>query len=129
VRAAFERRPGLRALVPLAGAIVVVAFIPPVLWVTGLTDHRNRSHPVRSNQGIRKLDLKYERDYQYEAAFEKCGILRPADAARRLRVSSDIETVARAYAEQHAPDIRETVFKACRDAFEGAWRPPSDGTP
>jgi hypothetical protein len=116
----------MRALVPLAGAIVVLALIPPVLWLTGLTDHRNRTHPVRSLQGIHQRDLKYERDYQYEAAFEKCGILRPADLARTLGVSADIDTVARAYAEKHAPDIRETVFRACRDAFEGAWRPPSD---
>jgi len=111
--------------VPLAGIIVLLALIPPVLWLTGLTDHRNHSHPIRSNQRIHKLDLKYERDYQYEAAFEKCGILRPADVARRLGVAADVDTVARAYAEKHAPEIRETVYKGCRDAFTGVWKPPS----
>lgn len=129
MRAASERRPGLRALVPLAGVILLLSLIPPTLWLTGLTDHRDRSHPVRSGDRIRQLDLKYERDYQYEAAFEKCGILRPADVARRLGVRNDVDTVARAYADQHAPDIRETVYLACRDAFRGNWSPPGGASP
>jgi hypothetical protein len=128
VRAALERAPRLRLLAPLAGGILVVALIPSVLWLTGLTDHRNTSHPVRSLQRIHRLDLKYERDYQYEAAFEKCGILRPADIARRLGVAPDVDSVARAYADKHAPEIRETVFQACRDAFTGNWRPPGTNT-
>jgi hypothetical protein len=129
MRAAFEGRPRLRALAPLAAAILVLVLIPPVLWLTGLTDHRNRSHPVRGLGHIHQLNLKYERDYQYEAAFEKCGILRPADVARKLGVSPDVDTVARAYAEKHAPEIRETVFQACRDAFRGKWLPPGQAAP
>src|SRR3954470_306145 len=124
MRAAFEGRPRLRALAPLAAAILVVVLIPPVLWLSGLTDHRKRTHPVRGLGHIHQLNLKYERDYQYEAAFEKCGILRPADVARRLGVASDVDTVARAYAEKHAPEIRGTVYKGCRDAFTGVWKPP-----
>jgi len=115
----------LRALVPLAAAILVLVLIPPVLWLTGIADHRKHTHEARGLQHIHQLDLKYERDYQYEASFEKCGVLRPADVARQLGVAPDIDTVARAYADRHAPDIRETVYRACRDAFTGVWKPPS----
>ncbi len=125
MRAVLERRPRLRALLPLAAGILLVALVPSVLWLTGAADHRKRTHQVRGLQGIHQRNLKYERDYQYEAAFEKCGILRPADVARKLGVADDVDTAARAYAEKHAPEIRETVFQACRDAFNGQWKPPS----
>lgn len=129
MRAALEARPRLRAVLPLALGIVVVTMIPAVLWLTGIGDHRNITHPKRGLAHIHQLDLKYERSYQYEAAFEKCGILRPADVARRLGVRNDIDTVARAYADQHAPEIRETVYQACRDAFRGGWAPPTGMAP
>ena len=129
MRAALESRPRLRAMLPLAVAIVLVALVPSVLWLSGVNDHRRTTHEVRGTGQIHRLDLKYERDYQYEAAFEKCGILRPADVARRLGVRNGVDTVARAYADQHAPEIRETVYLACRDAFRGKWSPPGGASP
>lgn len=129
MRAVLESRPRLRAVLPLALGIVVAALIPSVLWLSGIGDHRKTTHPTRGLAHIHQLDLKYEQDYEYEASFEKCGILRPVDVARRLGVHDDIETVARAYARQHAPEIRETVYLACRDAFHGNWNPPSGASP
>ena len=129
MRAALDSRPRLRALLPLALGIAVVALIPSVLWLSGIGDHRRTTHPKRGLAHLHQLDLKYERDYQYEAAFEKCGILRPADVARRLGVRNDVDTVARAYADEHAPEIRETVYRACRDAFRGGWAPPTGVAP
>ncbi|MFL5913424.1 MAG: hypothetical protein ACJ768_23005 [Gaiellaceae bacterium] len=129
MRAALESRPRLRAVLPLALGILVIALIPSALWLSGIGDHRKTTHPKRGLAHIHQLNLKYERDYQYEAAFEKCGILRPADVARRLGVRNDVDTVARAYADRHAPEIRETVYLACRDAFRGKWAPPGGASP
>ncbi|MEA2404726.1 MAG: hypothetical protein QOE08_1373 [Thermoleophilaceae bacterium] len=115
-----------RALIPLAAVLLVAAAVPPLLWLTGWADHRDRTYATRSEEGGRKLDLKFKRDYQYEASFEKCDQQRVADLAVRLGVVADATVVARAYAQQHAPAIRETVFHGCRDAFYGRWHPPSD---
>jgi hypothetical protein len=122
--AAVRLRRRWRVLAPLAVTLAVAAAVPPLLWLTGWSDHRDKTYETRSSTGGRALDLQYKRDYQYEASFEKCEQQQVQDLAARLGVVADSTVVARAYARQHAPAIRDTVFHGCRDAFEGRWSPP-----
>ena len=124
--AAVRLRRSWRVLAPLAATLAVAAVVPPLLWLTGWSDHRDKTYETRSASGGRALDLQYKRDYQYEASFEKCEQQQVADLAARLSVVADATVVARAYARQHAPAIRTVVFQGCSDAFAGRWNPPSD---
>jgi hypothetical protein len=115
-----------RRLRPLAIVILVAVAIPPLVSLTGLADKRDRSYEKRSLTHRRALDLTYERDYQYEATFEKCEIQSLGDLASTLGVEPTAEAVSRAYARRHEPSIRETVYRGCRDAYKGRWNPPSN---
>ena len=99
--------------------ILVLAAIPPLVSLTGAADKRERTFKTRS------LDLRYERDYQYEATFEKCEIQSIESLAAGLGVEATPEAVARAYALRHEPSVRAVVYKGCRDAYQGHWAPPS----
>ena len=44
-----------RALIPLAAVLLVAAAVPPLLWLTGWADHRDRTYATRSEEGGRKL--------------------------------------------------------------------------
>jgi hypothetical protein len=116
---------GWRRLRPLALVIIVIAAVPPILALTPGADKRKRVYPVRPVHSIRALDLKYERDYQYEATFEKCEIQSLDSLAGALHVQATPEAVARAYARRHEAAIRETVYLGCRDAFTHRWQPPA----
>ncbi|MEA2429045.1 MAG: hypothetical protein QOF37_2673 [Thermoleophilaceae bacterium] len=113
-----------RALRPLAILLVVGAAVPWVVSLSGVDDRRDRTHVVRSYYSNRKLDLKWERDYQYEATFEKCDIQQIDVLASGLGVPPDPTAVARAYSLRHEPSIRQVVFQGCRDALIGRWSPP-----
>ena len=106
--------------------ILVLAAIPPLVSLTGAADKRERTFKTRSLEGRRALDLRYERDYQYEATFEKCEIQSIESLAAGLGVEATPEAVARAYALKHEPSVRAVVYKGCRDAYRGHWAPPSE---
>ena len=113
-----------RALRPLAILLVLGAAVPYVVSLSGVADHRDRTHKVRSYESNRRLDLRWERDYQYEATFEKCDIQRIDVLASGLGVPAEPTLVARAYAARHEASIRDVVFQGCRDAMIGRWSPP-----
>jgi hypothetical protein len=106
--------------------ILVLAAVPPLVSLTGAADKRDRTYKKRSFEGRRALDLQYERDYQYEATFEKCEIQGIDTLAAGLGVPATPEAVARAYSLKHEPSVRAVVYKGCRDAYRGHWAPPSD---
>jgi hypothetical protein len=116
-----------RKLRPLLILIVIACAVPTVLSTTGLADKRDRTYKKRNLESTRKLDIKYEDDYQYEATFEKCEIQSIDQLAKTLHVPARPAPVARAYARHHAPMYREAVFRGCRDAYLEHWNPPSDG--
>ena len=118
-----------QALRPLLLVIAVCAAVPPILALTGVADKRDRTYEKRSNEGRRALNLQYEGDYQYEAAFEKCEIQSVDGMAATFGVPPDATAVARAYARRHAPAIRASIFRGCRDAFLGRWNPPGAAGP
>jgi hypothetical protein len=115
-----------RRLRPLVIVILVLVAIPPLVSLTGAADKRDRTYKKRSLEGRRVLDLQYERDYQYEATFEKCEIQSIESLAAGLGVQPTPEIVARAYARKHEPSVREVVYRGCRDAYLGRWAPPSE---
>jgi hypothetical protein len=115
-----------RKLRPLVIVLLLAVSIPALLSLTGATDKRDRVYDKRNLTSRRSLDLRYERDYQYEATFEKCEIQRIDDLASTLGVPATPEDVSRAYARRHEPSIREVVYNGCRDAYRGRWNPPKD---
>jgi hypothetical protein len=117
-------RPGWRRLRPLAIVLLVAVSVPPVVSLTGANPHQEHVYKKRSLNGRRALDLSYERDYQYEATFEKCEIQSIESLAAGLGVAPTPEAVASAYARRHERAIREVVYQGCRDAFTGRWSPP-----
>jgi hypothetical protein len=116
---------GWRKLRPLALIIVLIAAVPAILSLTPGADKRKRVYEVRSVHSVRTLDLKYERDYQYEATFEKCEIQSIGSLATALHVPATPDAVGRAYARRHEASIRETVYRGCRDAYLHRWQPPA----
>jgi hypothetical protein len=115
-----------RKLRPLVIVIIVAVAIPPLVSLSGAADKRDRTYKKRDLTGRRTLDLKYERDYQYEATFEKCEIQRIDVLAASLGVPATPEAVSRAYAKRHEASIRQVVYSGCRDAYRGKWHPPSE---
>jgi hypothetical protein len=113
-----------RSLRPLVVVIVVAAAVPTVVSATGVADKRDRTYEKRPLHATRALDLQYEADYQYEAAFEKCEIQSLDHMASMLQVPPQPGPVARAYAKRHQPAYREAVGDGCRDAYLGRWNPP-----
>jgi hypothetical protein len=118
-----------RVLGPLAILVCLAAFVPAVIAVGGIGRSAPQHHAKRSLDGRRQLNLVYERSYQYEATFEKCGIQGLADMASTLQVPATPTAVARAYARHHAPSIRRVVYNGCRDAYLDHWNPPPDSAP
>jgi uncharacterized protein (DUF4213/DUF364 family) len=118
-----------RLLRPLGILIVVVTAVPWVVSLSGAADKRVTTHEVRSVNGGRALDLTYERDYQYEATFEKCEIQSLDTLAASMGVTATPEAVARVYASRHEASIRDVVYRGCRDAFTAKWAPPSSAAP
>jgi hypothetical protein len=114
-----------RRLRPLLVVILVLVAIPPLVSLSGAADKRNRTYKKRSLEGRRSLNLRWERDYQYEATFEKCEIQRIDSLATTLGVQPTPDAVAHAYALKHDPAVREVVYEGCRDAYLGRWSPPS----
>ena len=118
-----------RVLGPLAILLCLAALVPAVIALSGIGQSPPHHHAKRSLDGRRKLNLVYERSYQYEATFEKCEIQGLADMASTLHVPATPTAVARAYARRHAPSIRGVVYKGCRDAYSDHWSPPPDSAP
>jgi hypothetical protein len=123
---AVLRSPTWRRLKPLAILIVVAAAVPFAIQATGIASKRDFTHEKRSLDGRRELNLRWERSYQYEAAFEKCEIQSIDQVASTLHVPATPDTVGRAYARHHAPAIRGAIYHGCRDAYLGRWNPPKD---
>ena len=115
-----------RRLRPLLVLIAIAVAIPTVLSASGLADKRDTTYKKRNLESTRKLDIRYEDDYQYEATFEKCEIQSIDQLAKTLHVPAKPVPVARAYSLRHAPMYRDAVFRGCRDAYLGHWDPPSD---
>jgi hypothetical protein len=115
-----------RALRPLAILLVVTAAVPFAIQSTGLADKRDTTQERRSNDKRRALNLQWEADYQYEAAFEKCEIQSIDQLAATLGVPPNPTAVGKAYARHHAPAIRDAIYHGCRDAYRGVWSPPKD---
>jgi hypothetical protein len=120
-----DRRRPWRQLAPLAVLAAIAALVGPTIGVLGPDRSPSHRDERRSLERRRALDLTYKRDYQYEASYEKCEVLRVEDLSKRLGVPAKPVAVADAYAKQHSPAMRETVSRACRDAFAGKWDPPT----
>jgi hypothetical protein len=113
-----------RKLRPLAVVLLIAVAVPPVASLVAGDHHTAHVYKKRSVNGRRALNLTYERDYQYEATFEKCEIQDIDALAAGLGVQPTPDAVARAYSLKHAASIRSVVYRGCRDAFTGAWSPP-----
>jgi hypothetical protein len=113
-----------RRLRPLVAVIVVAVSVPPLVSLSGAAEHQPHVYKKRSLNTRRELNLKYERDYQYEAAFEKCEIQSIESLAAALNVEPTPEAVGRAYARRHAATVREVIYLGCRDAYDEHWAPP-----
>ncbi len=118
-----------RLLWPLGLLLCIAAAVPWFISLSGIDRAQPHHYAKRSVDGRRKLDLVYERSYQYEATFEKCGIQSMPAMAAGLHVPATATAVARAYSQHHAPAIRRVVYNGCRDAFLDRWNPPPDDAP